>query len=96
MITEKRIKIKDKNVTGIEIRLQNANLVLVITEKGYIFCGYLNLNTAEKLGDVASVVTGIKTVKDLLEAEIVALTSKAKDLGIKKGMLAREAIERYL
>lgn len=96
MIVEKNIKLKDKNVLGIEIKLPNTNLVLAVTDKGYICCGYLNLNTAEKLGDVASVVTGINTVEDLLEAKIVNSTSQAAALGIKKGMKASQVIEDYL
>ena len=96
MLTEKKIKLKNKNITGIEINLSNANLVLATGSKGYICCGYLNLETAQKLGDVACVVSGVKTVEDLLKANIANLTLQAEALGIKRGMNAQEVLENYL
>jgi len=90
---EARIEIKGKSVTGYEINLINANLVLVAVEKGFVCCGYLDLNTAEKLSDVACIVRGVKTIEDLLKAQIVGVTSKAKTLGIKAGMSGQEALE---
>lgn len=96
MFTEKRIKLNSKDITGIEIDLHNANFVIAIGPKGYICCGYLNLETAQKLGDVACVVTSVKTVEDLLKANIVSLTSQAEVLGVKKGMKAQKVLEDYL
>ncbi len=75
------------------IELQNANLVLVKARQGYVMCGYLNLEAAEKLGDAACVVTGVKTAEDALEAEVKACTTKAGELGVKTGMTGREALE---
>ncbi len=96
MFTERSIKLKNKDITGIEINLHNANLVLAVGTGGYICCGYLNLETAQKLGDIACVVTGVKTVEDLLKANIVNLTSQAEALGIKRVMKAQEVLENYL
>lgn len=93
LLTPRKIKIKGKLVSGIEIKLPNANLVMVTTPKGFICCGYLNLTTAEKLSDAACVVRSVKTIEDLLEAKIVGLTSLAKDLGIKLGMTGKQALE---
>jgi len=50
------IKIGNKNEVGYEIKMQNAVLVLVKTEKGFVMCGYLDIKTAEKLGDAACIV----------------------------------------
>ncbi len=55
-------------------------------------CGYLNIETAEKLGDAACVVRGVKTVEEMLEGKVSALTSGAKKLGIETGMTGREAL----
>ncbi|PIU13396.1 MAG: hypothetical protein COT21_02120 [Hadesarchaea archaeon CG08_land_8_20_14_0_20_51_8] len=57
-------------------------------------CGYLNLETAEKFGQVAAIVTGVKSFDDVLSAKIVKLTMKAKELGIKEGMAGRDALNR--
>lgn len=96
MFVEKKIKLKNKDITGIEINLHNANLVLAIGSRGYICCGYLNLDTAEKLKDAACIVTGVKTVEDLFAANIIKCTQQAEALGIKNGMNAKEALEKYL
>lgn len=84
---------KMESATGIKIELQNANLVLIKGEKGFIMCGYLNIDAAEKMGDAACVVTGVKTVEDALNAKIVKATSKAKALGVREGMTGREALK---
>lgn len=90
---ETKIRIKDKFATGYEINLTHANLVLVAAKKGFLCCGYLDLNSAEKLSDAAGVVRGVKTVEDLLKAKIVGLTPAAEGLGIKIGMSGQEALE---
>jgi len=75
------------------IELQNANLVLIKAKKGYLMCGLLNLETAEKFGQAAAVVTGVKTKEDALKARVKAATTAAKKLGIEEGMTGEEAIK---
>jgi len=75
------------------IDLENANLVLLKAKKGYVMCGLLNIETAEKLGQAAAMVTGVKTAEDALKAKIKAATTVAKKLGIKEGMSGEEAIK---
>ena len=78
--------------TGIKIKLQNASFLAVVAEKGYVMCGYLNIETAERLGDAACMVSGVKDFKGVLEAKIVKSTSKAKALGVMDGMPCEEAL----
>jgi uncharacterized protein YunC (DUF1805 family) len=76
------------------IKLQNGNLVLIKAKKGFLMCGYLNIETAEKLGDAAGVVRGVKDPDEALEAKIVAVTKKARELGVTEGMTGRAALEK--
>jgi uncharacterized protein YunC (DUF1805 family) len=92
----KNFEFNKKHVQSVEIPLQNAVLVMLITKKGYIICGYLNIQTAEKLGDAACVITGIKNTEELLSGRVVNLTSKARKLGIKPGMSGRQALLKLL
>ena len=47
MIT-KEIKVNDAIFKGIELELRDNSSLLVITgKKGYVMCGYLNINTAQ-------------------------------------------------
>ncbi len=75
------------------IELQNANLVLLKAKKGYVMCGLLNLETAERLGQAAALVTGVKTAEDALKAKVKSATTAAKKFGIKEGMTGEEAIK---
>ncbi|OGS39290.1 MAG: hypothetical protein A2551_06945 [Elusimicrobia bacterium RIFOXYD2_FULL_34_30] len=90
------IKIGDKTAVGYEIQMQNAMLVLVKAEKGFVMCGYLDIKTAEKLGDAACIVRGVQTVDDLLNAKIVGMTTKAEKFGVKLGITGKEALEKFL
>ena len=93
MIT-KEIKVKNSIFKGIELELSKDSKLLIITgNKGYIMCGYLNINTAQKRDDVACIVTGVKTIEDILNSKIVALTSKAQQLGISMNMEVKKVLE---
>ena len=91
---QKEIKVKNSVFKGIELDLCDDTKLLVITgKKGYIMCGYLNINTAQKRNDVACIVTGVKTIEDILNSDIVALTAKAQELGISMNMPVKKALE---
>jgi len=97
MIVVKQLEIKGKRVIGVEIRnLGNVPLILVKADKGYIMCGYLNIEIAEKLGDAAAIVTGVSSVEELFEKTVKAVTSKARNLGIEPGMKGKEALEKLI
>ena len=78
------------------VELGKANLIVAIAPKGFLMCGYLDINVAEGLKDVACVVTGVKTVEELLSKPVVKLTPDAKKLGITLGMTGRTALEKMI
>jgi uncharacterized protein YunC (DUF1805 family) len=84
---------KVEDSTGIRIDAGNAPLLILIANKGFIMCGYLNIEVSEKLGDTACVVRGVRSFEDVLNAKITALTSKAKEIGITEGMTGRESLK---
>jgi len=93
MIT-KEIKVNNVIFKGIELELcDNSKLLVVTGNKGYIMCGYLNINTAQKRNDVACIVTGVKTIEDILNSNVVAITSQAQKLGITMGMQVTKVLE---
>lgn len=93
MIT-KEIKIKNTIFKGVELDLcDDAKLLVITGKKGYIMCGYLNINTAQKRNDVACIVTGVKTIEDMLNSNVVALTAKAQELGISMNMEVKKVLE---
>ncbi len=97
MIVIKQVEVKGKRVLGIELRnLGKAPLIIVKGDKGYIMCGYLNIDVAEKLGDAAVVVSGVSSVEELLEKPVKAVTSKAREYGVREGMKGLEALEKLV
>lgn len=94
MIT-KDITLNETVFKAVQIDLsERGKLLMIIGAKGYVMCGYLNINTAQKLGDAACMVTGVKTIDDVLNANIVALTAEAQKLGIEMGMPVKDVLKR--
>ena len=94
MISINPLEIDDKTAVGIKVDLpESPPLLLVIGEKGFVMCGFLNMNAAEKLNVAAAMVSGVKNLEDVLEAEVKAVTSKAKKKGIIPGMVGKEALK---
>ncbi|MCD6241777.1 DUF1805 domain-containing protein [Candidatus Bathyarchaeota archaeon] len=90
-----KIKIDDKTVLGLKVELPDSPpLLLMVGEKGFIMCGYLNVEVAERLQVAAAMVSGVKSFQDVLEAEIKAATSKTREMGINLGMKGREALKK--
>lgn len=67
-------------------------LLLVKGDKGFVMCGYLNIDVAEGLGAAAAVVSGVSSLDDVLNAEIRSATTKAKALGLEPGKVVRDVI----
>jgi len=88
------VKVDDKTCLGVRIELPDSPPLLVITaEKGFVMCGFLNMEAAERIGATAAMVSGVKTFEDVLNAQVKAVTSKAKNLGIQEGMKGADALK---
>lgn len=96
MVELKPIGIHDRVFTAISVKLPKTNLLVVISEQGYIMCGALDVALLnEKLADrniVAGRAVGVRTIEDLLNAPLESVTVGAEKLGIYKGMIGRDAL----
>ena len=94
MINITPIKIDDKTAVGVKVDLpESPPLLLVMGERGFVMCGFLNMDAAEKLNVTAAMVSGVKSFNDVLEAEVKAVTSEAHKKGIRLGMTGKEALK---
>lgn len=75
-----------------EIQL-GQKLLVVRGAKGVVGCPYLDVRMFEKAGEACAIVPAADT-QGMLGSRVIAVTSKAKDLGITVGMSGREALER--
>ena len=95
-MNKKIIELDKGQVEGFRIDLDNAPLILVKAKRGYVMCGYLNINAANKLGDIAGRVTGVKSFEDVLNAEIAEISDNAKKIGLKVGMKGKEFLNKLM
>ncbi|HII82051.1 MAG TPA: DUF1805 domain-containing protein [Ferroplasma sp.] len=80
------IEIKGRKYQYINEKIgKKAPLIILKGENGYIMCGYLNIEAANSLGDVAVRVSGVNDINDVLNTKVNACTENAKKLGINTG-----------
>jgi len=97
MITVSPLEIDGKTATGLKVDLPNSPpLLAIIGRTGFVMCGFLNAEAAEKLNVAAAIVSGVKNFEDVLKAQIKVATSKAQLMGVKLGMTGKEAIRAFL
>ena len=97
MIEINPLKIDGETAVGLKVDLPSAPPLLLVTgETGFVMCGFLNMEAAEKLNVTAAMVSGVKSFDDVLEAGIKAVTSEARRKGIEPGMKGKDAIKLLL
>ncbi len=95
MITIESLKVHNTTFLGVKIGLPDSPpLLLIIAGKGFVMCGFLNTAAAENLGVAAAVVRGVSDFQDVLDADVEAVTSKAKALGVRVGIRGSDALEQ--
>lgn len=86
------IILSGKVLEGYAIPTPNTAVLIIKAQHGLLGCGYLALATAEKVGDAAAIVTGVKNFDDMLNARVQAVSSAAAALGVTTGMTGKEAL----
>jgi uncharacterized protein YunC (DUF1805 family) len=92
MIQADQVEITGRPYEFMKMEMGNAPLLVLKGTKGFVMCGYLNIDSAEKLGDIAVRVTGVSNLQTMLESKAAGVSSKAKNLGIKEGQKVSEFI----
>lgn len=97
MIQIEMLNINGQEVQGLRIVAPGGeghpNLLMLLCKKGYIMCGYLNQEAAEKFGDAAAIAGG-STFEEILANPIKSVTPEAEALGVAAGMSGAEAAEK--
>ena len=84
----------DFNWSGLdrEIISLGAPLLIVKSSKGFIGCGYINVDAC--IDEVCATVSEVNTHDEMLTATISAVSKEAAQLGIHIGMSGAEAIRK--
>lgn len=86
------MNIEEKEFTAFSIPTTTTAVLIISAKNGFVGCGYINIDVANKVNDVCAIVTGVKTPDDMLDAKVVAVSNKAEKLGVKTGMTGKEAL----
>jgi len=69
-------------------------LLIIRGSRGVLACGYVNVETFNKTGEVGAIVTGVNNFDDMLAAQVVGVSTAAAQVGIKAGMTGAEVTEQ--
>ena len=92
-IKQEKIKIGEKYIQAYLLPFFEKSLIVLLGEKGFVICGYLDLAVAEKFSDPAVRIVGVSTIKEALEAKVDGCTTQAQELGIYKGQPIVEVLK---
>lgn len=67
-------------------------LLIAKKSKGFLACGYINVETCNKTEEACAIVTGVNSYEDMLKASVVAVSNRAIELGIKVGDSGESAL----
>ncbi len=95
-MTKELIETDKGAALGYKIDLPNANFLLVEADLGYIACGYFNPDTIEQKDDIAVIITGVNTFKELLREQPSYVSPKARDLGINLKMTGKQCLNKMI
>jgi len=90
------IELEKGTATGVSIETPVAPILLILTQKGFIMCGVLDVEGLDTLlpGKMAAAkISGARSFEDLLANEVAASTQKAQEMGVKSGMTGRKALD---
>ncbi len=73
----------------IELKLP---LLIVKAKRGFLACGYIQVDTCNRTGEACAIVTGVKNHDEMLDAPLHAVSEAAMALGLRKGMSGRDAL----
>jgi len=95
MFEIEKFTIDGKSFQGMKSTLPDGPpLLLIKGDKGFVMCGFLNMDAAERTGVAAAMVSGVTSFDDVLNATIKTVTSKAKELGVEPGKIVKEEIAK--
>ena len=93
MLEHRILTVSGKTLEALRFKLGAKNLIVIKGSRGYVMCGYLNLNTAEKFHEIAVIVSGVSTISSMIKGCVFNLSSEAKKLGIYKNQPIRDVLK---
>ncbi|MEW6075852.1 MAG: DUF1805 domain-containing protein [Candidatus Omnitrophota bacterium] len=89
----KKIKVGKNTIEALCMKLGKKNLIVLKGQKGYVMCGYLNMQAAERFEEAAVMITGVSSISGALKSSVHSCSPAAAQLGIRPGQPIREALK---
>lgn len=100
MLEMNPISIEGHTFIAVTLKLPKTNFMAVMSDKGYIMCGALDVALLnEKLKErkiIAGRAVGVRTIDQLLDAPLESITLEAEAVGVKAGMKGKDALLKML
>lgn len=93
MVEVSQIETARGNALGLEVKLPNDSLLLILGKKGYLACGYLDVKDVEGIDHVVATVSGVSNFDEMLKAKVKKISKKAYEIGVRRGMPGEKALE---
>jgi len=90
-----KINIEGRDYKACHIQVQNSNILIIAAQNGFIACGYINIDIANKKNDACAIITGVTTLDELLATEVKMVSNSGLKAGVVVGMTGREALLRF-
>ena len=87
-----RLELAGNTLEAYAIPTANTAILIIQAKRGFLGCGYFSLATADKVGDAAVIVSGVKNFDDMLAAKVKGVSAAAAVLGVTTDMTGREAL----
>ena len=91
-----QIDLEGNILEGYAIPTGNTALLLIKAKHGFLGCGYISLETAERVGDAAVIVSGVKNFDDMLAAKVKGFSPAAAARGVTTEMTGKEALLKLI
>ena len=88
-----KINIDNFEFEGHAIPTTTATILLIKSARGFLGCGYFNIEAANRLNEIVAIVTGVKNFDDMLRVEVKQVSTAAAAAGITVGMTGRNALQ---
>ena len=89
------ITLNGNTFKGVKIATNNTAILIIEAPKGFLGCGYFDIEVADKFNDAAAIVTGVKDLKEMLQKPVQRVSKAAENLGVEIGSPGSEALLKF-
>jgi len=89
-----KITVSGHTFDALNVPTERSALLMIKGAKGFLGCGWFNIETADKLGERVALVRGVRSCNDMLAASVLAVSKTGAAAGAAPGMTGRDALLR--